>query len=219
MPNCEMELVYLDPSTYMSISTHDMRQQILTTLFKYALNGKDMTKQELADLLDVKYQQLVYQLNNHLNDFWVVMREEKVRGTRMEYIAPAKRNAIYIAVGKDRNIYIVDPIAELYGPLGEVGNRCDVCSKEEFEHCVESLKRKNIVPDKLSDAEMETLKLNKREELRPLDRGIVEALKGLAVGNNCVLTIPCEKCSFLKRKNLISVDDGCSPDSRKSCCK
>ena len=206
MPNCEMELVYMDPSTYMSISTHEMRQQILTTLFKSALNGKDMTKQELADLLNVKYQQLVYQLNNHLDDFWIVVREEKVRGTRMEYIAPANRNAIYIAMGKDRKIYIVDPIAELFGPLGEVGCRCDVCSKEENEHCVDSLKKKKIVPEKLSTAEQETLKLNNRGDMRPLDRGILEALKGLAAGNNCVLTIPCERCTFLKRKNLLILD-------------
>ena len=206
MPNCRMELVYMDPSTYISLASHDMRQQILTALFKAAFNGRDMTKQELADLLNVKYQQLVYQLNNHLNDFWIVVREEKVRGTRMEYIAPANRNAIYIAIGKDRNIYIVDPIAELYGPLGEVGNRCDMCSREEFEYCVDSLKKKRIVPDKLSAAEQDTLKLNKREEMRPLDRGILEALKGLAVGNNCVLTIPCERCTFLKRKNLLLLD-------------
>ena len=205
MPSCRMELVYMDPAAYMSLAEHEMRQSILTALFKAAYNGKEMTKQELADIVGIKYQQLVYQLNNHLNDFWTVVREEKVRGTRMEYIAPAERNAIYIAVGKDRLIYIADPIAELYGQLGKVGCRCDMCSREESEHCVRSLKEKKIVPSELSDAEKETLALNNRKEMRPLDRGILEALKGLAVGGKCVLTIPCERCTFLKRKNLISI--------------
>lgn len=207
MTSCKMELTYMDPATYLSLSSHEMRQQILTALFKAAYNGHEMTKQELADILDVKYQQLVYQLNNHLDDFWIVVREEKVRGTRMEYIAPADRNAIYIAVGKDRKIYIADPIAEIFGPLGDVGCRCDLCSSDESEYCVNSLKEKGIVPSDLSAAEKETLAMNNRTELRPLDRGILEALKGLAVGDKCVLTIPCERCTFLKRKNLISMDE------------
>jgi len=201
-----MELIYMDPAAYMSLAEHEMRQRILTALFKAAYNGEEMIKQELADLLDIKYQQLVYQLNSHLRDFWTVVREEKVRGTRMEYIAPAERNAIYIAVGKDRIIYMADPIAEIYGPLGQVGCRCDMCSPEESEHCVQSLKEKGIVPPELSDAEKETLKMNNRKDVRPLDRGILEALKGLAVGGKCVLTIPCERCTFLRRKNLISIE-------------
>ena len=206
MPSCTMELIYMDPATYVSLAEHEMRQRILTALFKAAYNGEEMTKQELADLLGIKYQQLVYQLNSHLRDFWTVVREEKVRGTRMEYIAPAERNAIYIAVGKDRIIYMADPIAEIYGPLGQVGCRCDMCSPEESEHCVQSLKEKGIVPSELSDAEKDTLRMNRRKDVRPLDRGILEALKGLAVGGKCVLTIPCERCTFLRRKNLISIE-------------
>lgn len=206
MVSCRMELIYMDPATYMSLAEHTMRQQILTTLFKAAYNGEELTKQQLADMLDVKYQQLVYQLNNHLNDFWTVVREEKVRGTRMEYIAPSERNGIYIAVGKDRKIYIVDPIAEIYGPLDNVGCRCDMCSADEARHCIGSLIEKGIVPKDLSNAERETLKLNDRDGTRPLDRGIIEALKGIAVGDKCVLTIPCERCTFLKRKNLIEIE-------------
>lgn len=205
VPSCRMEIIYMDPATYMSLSTHGLRQSILTALFEAAYNGRELTKQELADMLGVKYQQLVYQLNNHLNEFWTVVKEEKIRGTRQEYIAPANRNGIYIAIGKDRSIYIVDPIAELYGPLKDVGCRCDLCSEEESEYCVGSLIEKAIVPKDMSEAEKDTLRLNQRSEMRPLDRGIIEALKGIAVGDMCVLTIPCERCTFLKRKNLISV--------------
>ena len=164
-----------------------------------------MTKQELADSLGIKYQQLVYQLMNHLKEFWVVTGEEKVRGTRMEYIAPANPHGIYICIGKNRKMYIVDPIAELYGPLSEVGIRCDSCSVEEYQHCVNSLIDKGIVPKDLNDADLETLSLNKRKEARPLDRGLVEALKGLAAGDNCTLTIPCERCSYMQKKNLITI--------------
>ena len=67
--NCRMEILYMDPETYTSIATHEMRQSILTKLFKEAYNGHSMTKQELADALGIKYQQLVYQLMNHLREF------------------------------------------------------------------------------------------------------------------------------------------------------
>ncbi len=204
--SCRMEILYMDPDTYTSIATHEMRQSILTKLFKEAYNGNSMTKQQLADALGIKYQQLVYQLMNHLREFWTVTGEEKVRGTRMEYIAPANPHGIYVCVGKNRKLYIVDPIAELYGPLSEVGIRCDSCSKEEYEHCVSSLIEKGIVPKELSDTDKETLTLNKRKEARPLDRGLVESLKGLSAGNNCTLTIPCERCCYMQKRNLITIE-------------
>ena len=204
--SCRIEIQYMDPDTYTAIATHEMRQQILHKLFMESYSGHSMTKQELADALNIKYQQLVYQLMNHLRDFWKVVGEEKVRGTRMEYIAPENPHAIYICLGKDRKLYIVDPIAELYGPLSEVGLRCDKCSSEEAEHCVKSLVEKKIVPAELSQSERETLSLNKRSGFRPLDRGLIEALKGLAAGERCTLTIPCERCSYMKRKNLITIE-------------
>lgn len=206
MGNCRMELVYMDPVTYTDVSTHALRQAILTRLYKEAYNGNAITKQELADALGIKYQQLVYQLMNHIRDFWVVVREEKVRGTRMEYIAPTNPNAIHMCIGKDRRIFIVDPIAELFGPLDVVGSRCDMCSVDEAEYCVKSLVEKGIIPKDLTHSERETLSINKRSGLRPLDRGFIEALKSVAHGDNCVLTIPCERCCFMQRHNLISID-------------
>ena len=205
MTGCKIELIYMDPDTYTAISTHELRQTILNKLYMEAYNGRSLTKQELADMLGIKYQQLVYQLTNHLKDFWTVQKEEKVRGTRMEYIAPANPNAVHMCIGKDRRIYIIDPIAELYGPIDAVGTRCDKCSVEEAEYCVESLIEKKIIPKELTTSERETLSMNKRSGLRPLDRGFIEALKGIAAGDNCVLTIPCERCTFMQRKNLITI--------------
>ena len=205
MASCKIEINYMDPTTYTAISSHEMRQKILTKLYHEGQKGKSMTKQELADSLNIKYQQLVYQLTNHISDFWKVVGEEKIRGTRMEYIAPANTNSVYICIGKDRRIYIVDPLAELYGPLDEVGCRCDVCSMEESNHCIQSLIEKNIIPSELTKTEMEILNLNKRKNVKPLDRGFVEAMKGIAMGDNCVLTIPCERCTFLLKRNLITI--------------
>ena len=190
MGNCKMELIYMDPVTYTAISTHELRQSILTKLYKEAYNGNPLTKQELADALGIKYQQLVYQLMNHIRDFWTVVKEEKIRGTRIEYIAPANPNAIHICIGKDRRIFIVDPIAELYGPLDEVGARCDMCSVDDAERCVRILIDEGTIHKDLTQPERETLSLNKRSGLRPLDRGFIKALKGMAVGEGCVLTVP-----------------------------
>ena len=206
MGSCRMELVHMDPETYTAIATHELRQAILTRLFRSTYNGEPVTKQQLADSLDIKYQQLVYQLSSHLQDFWTVVREEKVRGTRMEYIAPTNPNAVYISVGKDRRIFLVDPMAGLYGPLDVVGARCDSCSVDEAEHCVRSLIDKGIIPAELTTSERETLSKNKRSGLRPLDRGFIESLKGLAAGNSCVLTIPCERCTYLQKRNLITIE-------------
>ena len=190
MNDCRMELVYMDPVTYTAISSHELRQSILAKLYSMTRDGGSVTKQELADSLGIKYQQLVYQLMNHIRDFWTVVREEKVRGTRMEYIAPTNPYAIHFCIGKDRRIFIVDPVAGLYGPLDEVGTRCDMCSVDDAERCVRILIDEGTIHKDLTQPERETLSLNKRSGLRPLDRGFIKALKGMAVGEGCVLTVP-----------------------------
>ena len=206
MACCRMELTYMDPDVYTAVSTHTVRQSILNALFRMTYNSAPVTKQQLADEVGIGYQQLVYQLNNQIRDFWKVVKEEKIRGTRMEYIAPVNQDAVYMCIGKDRRIYVVDPIAELYGPLDEVGARCDFCSVKEAEFCVQSLIEKHVIPKELTVSERETLSMNRRSGLRPLDRGFIEALKGIASGDGCVLTIPCERCTFLRRRNLITIE-------------
>lgn len=200
-----MEIIYLDPLTYAAVADHEIRQAILTKLFKDTYDGTPIVKQDLADSLGLKYQQLVYQLTNHLKDFWTVVDEEKIRGATKEYIAPADPHAVYICLGKNGRIYMVDPIAEIYGPLSEKGLRCDTCSVEEADHCMKSLISKGIVQPEIGTSERETLSVNRRSGMRPLDRGIIESLKGIASNNRCILTIPCERCTFMQRKNLINV--------------
>ena len=196
-----MEIICLDPETYLSIRDHEMRQRILTALFKMTRTRGPVSKQDLADRLGMKYQQLSYQMSGHLSSLWKVAGEEKVRGARMEFIVPSNPDAVYIAIGKDRNIHIIDPLAELFGPLSDIGLRCDSCSVKDSEECMASLVEKGIVPKGISDAEKETLRKNNRRSPRPLDMGIIESLKGLANGNDCVLTIPCDRCTFMKRND------------------
>lgn len=197
----------MNPETYTSIVTHEMRQTIITKLFKETYNGNSITKQKLADSLGIKYQQLVYQLMSHLKEFWTVVGEEKVRGTRMEFIAPKDPYGIYICVGKNRKLFMVDPIAGLYGPLSDVGIRCDSCSEEEYKHCIISLVEKGIITEELSEKDLEILALNGRMERRPLDMGLIKAVKELATGGGCTLTIPCEKCMYMQKKRLIQLHD------------
>jgi G3E family GTPase len=164
-----------------------------------------VSKQDIADRLGIKYQQLSYQMSDHLSSFWKVAKEERVRGARMEYIVPTDPDAIYIAIGKDRKIYVIDPLAELFGPLSDVGLRCDRCSGSDSDECMTALIAKGIIPAKIGSAEEETLRMNGRRGMRPLDAGIIETLKGLATGDKCVLTIPCDRCTFMRRnEDLIS---------------
>ncbi len=200
-----MEIVFLDPATYTSISDHAMRQDILKELFRSAYH-EPVTKQAIADSLGIKYPQLVYQLNNHLRDFWVVVEEEKVRGTRMEYIGPANRNAVYLAIGAGGRVFVVDPLAGLFGAVQDVGLRCDSCSEGEAASCMESLSKGGLVLD-LEDREVQTLERNSRTApFRPLDMAAIAALRQMAAGEVCELTIPCETCHFLRRRNIITMD-------------
>ncbi|MFA7342298.1 MAG: hypothetical protein WCY65_03925 [Candidatus Methanomethylophilaceae archaeon] len=206
MDSCRMDIIILDPHTYASLESHKLRQDILARLFQDGY-GNALTKQALADMLGIKYQQLVYQLNDHLPEFWDVKSDEKVRGARREFIGPRNQHAVYIALGKDGRIFVVDPLAGLFGPLSEVGLRCDLCRPEEAAHCMHSLHEKSVIPTDMEPAEESTLTRNgRRAPFRPLDLGVIETLRGLAKGENCALVIPCERCTFLQRKNIITVE-------------
>lgn len=206
MESCRMDMTILDPQTYAAIESHELRQDILVRLFQEAYDNA-LTKQALSEMLGIKYQQLVYQLNDHLPEFWDVKSDEKVRGARREFIGPRNRHAVYIALGKDGRIFVVDPLAGLFGPLSTVGLRCDSCLPEEAAHCLHSLREKAVIPTEMDAAEEKTLTRNGREApFRPLDLGVIETLRGLAKGENCALVIPCERCTFLQRKNIINVE-------------
>jgi hypothetical protein len=196
--NCRIEIAYIDPETYSSIVNHDMRKRILRTLYG-STREAPISKQDLADKLGVGYHQLVYQLNNHLKDFWAVREERKVRGTRMELIEPAKPSTVYITFGKDNGIFLVDPMANLFGPLARSGTRCDMCSPADAAKCMTSVSSSCSCAAVPNEAEKSMLISNGRKTpFKPMDHAILCAIKGIPQGEKCVLEIPCEGCAFMR---------------------
>jgi len=199
-----MEIAQIDPQTYTAIVNHKMRRDILRSLYRQGLDGP-ISKQDLADSLKLDYHQLVYQLNNHLKDFWEVAEERKVRGTRMELILPSHPYTIFISLGKERSIYMFDPLANLFGPMAKVGTRCDVCTPSEAAKCMGYVDSGCSNSKSPTDAERAFLRANGRESpLKPLDAAILCSIKGIPSGESCVVNIPCEGCAFLKKPLKIS---------------
>jgi hypothetical protein len=196
---CRMEIAYIDPETYSGIVNHKMRKDILRALYRKALDGP-ISKQDLADELKIDYHQLVYQLNNHLREFWAVKEELKKRGTRMELIAPSMPHVIFISWGKEQRIYVFDPLANLFGPLSKVGVRCDICSDAEAQRCMKFVNTGCSCAPASTAAEKAILKANGRKlNQRPVDIAIICALRGIPIGQSCTIDIPCNSCAFLKR--------------------
>jgi hypothetical protein len=198
--NCRIEIAYIDPETYASIVNHDMRKRILRTLYG-STREAPISKQDLADRLGVGYHQLVYQLNNHLKDFWTVREERKVRGTRMELIEPSNPSTVYITFGKDNGIFLVDPMANLFGPLSRSGTRCDSCTAAEAAKCMNSVSSTCSCAMVPNEAEKNMLFANGRKmPFKPLDHAILCAIKGIPQGEKCVLEVPCDACAFLRQQ-------------------
>jgi hypothetical protein len=42
-----------------------------------------------------------------------------------EFIASTSPNTIFITIGLDDGVFVVDPLANLFSPLLKVGTRCD----------------------------------------------------------------------------------------------
>jgi len=196
--DCRIEMAYIDPETYTSIVNHELRKRILTKLYR-STRDAPISKQDLADSLGIEYHQLVYQLNHHLRDFWTVKEEQKVRGTRMELIGTANPYAVYITIGKDHGIFLVDPLADIYGAVVKVGARCDQCSREEAERCMD-FAQSRFDSESPAPAEKDVLAANnRRPPYRPMDLALLAAIKGIPVGQRCVIDIPCQTCAFLRR--------------------
>jgi hypothetical protein len=196
---CRIEISYIDPEMYTSIVNHDLRKSILRHLYAMSLD-RPITKQELADQVKIGYHQLIYQLGHQLQDFWKVVDEKKVRGTRLEYIAPAAPSSIFITLGKDGKVFTVDPLANLFGPLSKVGTRCDGCSKKEMERCLSHVTTGCCFQGEPTAEEKRALEANGRgKPLRPVDLAILCALKGVTAGKTCSVSIPCDSCPFMRR--------------------
>ena len=198
-PNSRIEIACIDPETYTSIINHDLRKEILRSLYLMS-KVRPVTKQQLADHLRVGYHQLVYQLNPHLKDFWRVIEEQKVRGTRMELIGPAYPDTIFIALGKDNGIFMIDPIANIFGAIFKIGSRCDICSPAESRRCMTMVNQSLILGQEPKETEMAILMSNNRKlPFKVIDLAVIGALRRIPEGNTFVLEIPPEACPFMKK--------------------
>ncbi|MBM4236887.1 MAG: hypothetical protein FJ151_00165 [Euryarchaeota archaeon] len=198
MNECRVEIGYIDPETYVSVVNHDLRKRILVALYRKSLD-RPISKEEIAGEIGSGYHQVVYQLNNHLMSFWTVIEEKKVRGTRMELIAPSHPNAILIAFGRDNTIFMVDPIANLFGSVSKVGTRCDICTEEEAKACMRHVTACDCARNPTAE-QVKVLRMNNRKlPLRPLDHAMLCALEGVSKGESCVISIPCASCAFRRR--------------------
>ena len=123
-----------------------------------------------------------------------------MRGTRMELIGPAYPYDIFIALGRDNAIYLVDPIANIFGPLRKVGTRCDSCSPTEAKRCVEYAVHRACCAATPREKEISLLLANGRKApFRTVDHAIICALRGIPEGSTCSLEIPCDNCAFMRR--------------------
>ncbi len=201
--SCCIEMTYIDPEIYTAIVNHDMRKVILHSLYSMALDHP-VSKQDIADKAGIGYHQLVYQLGHQLIGFWKVAEERKIRGTRMELIVPVSPSSIFITLGHDGKLFVIDPLANLFGPLSKVGTRCDGCSKEDYDRCIEHVQSGCCFEPKLSLEEAIPLMTNGRKApWRPVDLAIICSLKGIATGHKCSVSIPCDSCPFVHRTIVI----------------
>lgn len=196
---CSIEISYVDPEAYTSIVNHDLRKAILRSLYAMALD-RPVSKQELADNVGIGYHQLVYQLSHQLSDFWTVVGEKKVRGTRQEFIVPAQPHSIFITIGRDGKVFVIDPLADLFGPLSSVGTRCDGCSEKDYGRCLKHVQSGCCFESAPRKEEAAPLVSNGRKApWRPVDLAILCSLKGIATGKTCSVAIPCDSCPFMAR--------------------
>jgi len=197
---CSIHGRYIDPGDCLKVLDHPLRKKILHGLALETIDGP-ITKKELAKALGMSYTELLYQLNKQLKGFWEVKREQKKRGAHEEFIAPQTPNAIYVMLGEGATIYMLDPLANIFGRISE-GTRCDDCSREQIAKCLDRTKVGecfDFTPEEMRKQE-KLLAVNKRPvPFTPVDRIIgCIALRSL-VGEGCAIEVCQTECNFMKK--------------------
>ncbi|OUJ19496.1 Transcriptional regulator containing HTH domain ArsR family [Methanonatronarchaeum thermophilum] len=198
--NCQIESQLISPNTYMKIINHKLRKKILHTLHKQTLN-QPTTKKQIAKQLNIKYEKINYQLNNHLNEFWTTKKTKKIRGTIQQYIAPKTPNSIYINIGQEKIIFIIDPLANLYGKIQTVGTRCDQCTKKQQKKCLKQIKNQKCFQQnkKHKTKWKKLLQTNNRKNHTAIDYMIACEITKIVDQDNCILQLTNNNCPFLKK--------------------
>ncbi len=179
---------FLDLHISLKIVNHPLRKRILHRLFEKGIEGP-VSKKDLARDLNEDYHRLLYQLNEHLRQFWVIKEERKVRGAREELIMPANPNAIYCNIGSDTVINIIDPLANIFGRLNIVGTRCDSCGTGRQKKCVDRVVEQGCAVDYLKPGRKgDILAANDRKRpYTPVDHILVCTITGVLDGEKCTI--------------------------------
>jgi hypothetical protein len=198
---CVIQGIYIDPETCMKIIDHKLRREILHQLYLQTIRGP-VSKRMLAEALHLDYYELIYQLNNHLKDFWQVRYEVKKRGTHEEFISPPESNAVYIMLSSGAIINVLDPLANLYGQLSDTGTRCQQCSNTQMEKCLDQIREQSCFHFCREENQKMTKMLemnNRATPFTPVDLIIAcTALRSLE-GQGCIVNLGRTRCEFLRK--------------------
>ena len=180
---------FLEPAMYLKIINHPLRKHILNKLFQ-ATTGGPVRKKYLAKELGIAYPRLVYQLNEHLNSFWEVVREEKIRGAREELISPVNHNTIYCTLSGDATIHIVDPLANLFGRLNIVGTRCDRCDLTQQQKCIKRMMEQGCADNYFKPEERKDILVanNRKTPYTPVDYMLLCTITSILDVKKCVVS-------------------------------
>jgi hypothetical protein len=195
---CLINAKFIDLETCLKVIRHPLRRRILHALSVATLDYP-VTKKALAEMLGIPYTMLIFQLNRQLRGFWEVRGERRKRGAREEFIAFAERNGVYISLGANTLIYVLDPIANLFGKLSE-GTRCDKCPKEQVEKClgkVSEHERLNFSPEEKRLLERLLLANGRVRPFTPMDHIITCAILRSFEGLPCAVQVTSDECKFI----------------------
>lgn len=185
----ELSGEFLDLHISLKIANHLLRKRILHRLYELGIDGP-ITKKDLARDLNENYHRVLYQLNEHLRQFWTVTEERKVRGAREELIVPANPNTIYCNIGSDTVMNIIDPLANIFGRLNIVGTRCDNCSVEQQKQCMSRIVEQGCAVDYLKPGKKrDILAANYRKKpYTPVDHILVCTISHILDGEKCTIS-------------------------------
>ena len=197
---CLLHARYLDPEIFLRIVNHPLRKKILHMLSLLTLE-KPIAKKELAGVLGIPYTRLLFQLNKQLNGFWKIERERKKRGAHEELIAPVERNSVYVMLGSDATLYVLDPLANIFGKLSQ-GTRCRECSSDQLKKCLAVIDAHicfGFSPEDRKRQEKLLLANGRSPPFTPMDYILACAALRSLEGRPCAVRIADEDCQFMSR--------------------
>ena len=196
----QLKGVVIDPDLYLKVINHDLRKKILNRLFILSLE-KPISKSTIAEDLNIGYHKMLYQLTQHLDYFWKVDYEKKVRGAREEYISPNWMNSVFCLLGGDAAVHILDPLANIYGKLADVGVRCDKCPDSQVEECMNFARSDPCIPqteDVVKKREIILMVNERSTPYKPLDLFLICTLIKSLENEPCTINLDCN--NFIKHQ-------------------